>query len=392
MTQSNADETSLPIVFIDDAHTFGGAQIAMAWAIRVLLRNTAERIVCVSTAKTSQVVREIAGNDPRLEFIECPKALPLNVFSFPLRLWPFLSIVRRLRRSGVRAWWLNLSGIEFCLAPQVVLKSLGEKPRAWLHNTERFAFFNTRASWSRRALSRLRDRIADRWLFGIHSWIITPSKSTEIEMLARIRGTRRPSTGYLYYPTIGEQHPQTHPEGAVEDPGDGAIHLWMIGRVEYGHKNNLAALDAMQVLKRAGTDATLMVVGDGPDMADFKSSAEASGLADKISFLGWQTDPWRTVPQNSLVFIPSFYESMSLVAREAMIRGLRLVASPIPVFREWIPAPLLSDDFSAQAFADRILDVQHMNEQALLALYATALARFSDSIFKESFLAYTDAQ
>jgi hypothetical protein len=155
-----SDRKQQPLVFIDDAHTFGGAQIALACGIRVILQTTEDSVVCVCTTRTRQAIQAIAGTEERLDFVECPSALPLNIISFPLRLIPFLRIVMRLRRTGVRAWWLNLSGIEFCIAPQMVLMALGETSHAWLHNTQSFAFFNGNSSRLRRWLSSIRDQIA----------------------------------------------------------------------------------------------------------------------------------------------------------------------------------------------------------------------------------------
>jgi glycosyltransferase involved in cell wall biosynthesis len=232
--------------------------------------------------------------------------------------------------------------------------------------------------------------MADRWLFGIYSWIIAPSRSSAKEVKARTCGERLPTVGHLYYPTIGEPpSPNRIPEANDGGPWDGPIDLWMIGRVEYGHKNNLAALDALEILNDAGRDVSLTVVGDGPDMADFVARSRALGVAGKIKFLGWRVDPWETVPKNAMIFIPSTYESMSLVAREAMMKGIRLTASPIPVFHEWIPGRLIADDFSVRAFAEKVVDVQSLSKGDLLSLYATALGKFSDRIFVESFMDYT---
>jgi hypothetical protein len=384
-----SDRKQQPLVFIDDAHTFGGAQIALACGIRVILQTTEDSVVCVCTTRTRQAIQAIAGTEERLDFVECPSALPLNIISFPLRLIPFLRIVMRLRRTGVRAWWLNLSGIEFCIAPQMVLMALGETSHAWLHNTQSFAFFNGNSSRLRRWLSSIRDQIADRWLFGIYSWLITPSQSSALEMLARIRGTKRPKSGHLYCPTIGDL-PTPNQNSEAEDCGSwGPIDIWMIGRIEYGHKNNLVALDVLEILHRAGKEAILTVLGEGPDLVDFKVQSSMRGVANRIRFLGWKTDPWKTVPRNALVFIPSFYESMSLVAREAMMRGIRLTVSPIPVFREWIPNHLIADSFSAQAFADKIFDIQSLKKKELLEIYSVALTKFSDAIFVKQFMEFT---
>jgi glycosyltransferase involved in cell wall biosynthesis len=270
----------------------------------------------------------------------------------------------------------------------MVLMAFGETSHAWLHNTQSLAFFNVRSSRWGRWLSSIRDEIADRWLFGTYSLLVTPSQSSALEMLGRIRGNKRPKSGHLY-PAIGDL-PTPNQNSEAEDGGScGPIDLWMIGRIEYGHKNNLVALDVLETLHSAGKDANLTVLGDGPDLADFKLQSSMRGVAKRIRFLGWKTDPWKTVPRDALVFIPSLYESMSLVAREAMIRGICLVCSPIPVFQEWIPIRLIADSFSAQAFADKIIDVQSLKKEELLEIYSVALTKFSDDIFVRQFMAFT---
>jgi glycosyltransferase involved in cell wall biosynthesis len=379
------------IVFIDDAHTFGGAQIAMAWAIRVLLRNTTESIVCVSSSATWKAVAQIAGEQTRLTYIECPSALPLNLFTFPIRLLPFFFLLRRIKQQGARAWWLNLSGIEFCLAPRFALALLGERPEAWLHNTERFTFFYKRASFARRVLSRLRDIIADRVLFRLYKRLITPSLSSVTEVQRRIRDAPRPVVMRMYYPMITPQTPPVGRASIVQELPSNVLNLWMIGRVEYGHKNNEVALEVLISLITSGREAHLTVVGDGPDMEDFRRRVAEGRLTEQVTMLGWQTYPWEQVPSNAMIFIPSVYESMSLVAREAMIRGLRVVASPIPVFLEWSPHALLAKDFSAASFTEKVQEIETMGHEELLALYSVALARFSDDLLLSTFYSYTEA-
>ncbi len=385
------NRSDFPIVFIDDAHTFGGAQIAMGWGIRAVLGATNAKVVCVCAAKTREALRGIVDEEPRLEFIECPGAMPLNFISFPFRVPGFLGILRRLQRRGVRAWWLNLSGIEFCLAPLLSLKALGETPRGWLHNTERFSFFFQHGSRARGWLSSIRDGVADRLLFGLYPMIATPSRASATSLQARISGRKRPAICPIYCPSSGAESVSQPLAGETGDcPLPEPISLWMIGRIDYGHKNNLLALHTLDTLIRRGRSVNLTIVGDGPDLDDLKLRTMALGLADRVTFLGWRKAPWETVPENAVLVIPSVYESMCLVAIDAMFRGLRLVVSPIPVFLEWVPGPLIAKEMSAQGFADKILEVASLKKINLTALCEEALMRFSDVAFSERFIRYTD--
>jgi glycosyltransferase involved in cell wall biosynthesis len=374
------------IIFIDDAHTFGGAQIALACAIGVLLDDHEICIVCVCAPATEEAVRKVAKDNSRLRFISCPPALPLNIFSFPLRIPAFWRIIGDLQKEQPYSWWLNLAGIEFCLAAQTALRFKGLKHIAWLHNAERFAYFNQRGTWPRRALSRLRDAVADRWLFKRYPLLIAPSRSTAAELTRRFRKAKQQRVEFMYCPGIQRYTPVR--ESLESVPAD-LIDIWMIGRVEYGHKNNQAALDVLHALAEPGHRVHLNVVGDGPDMTDFRAQVAASPHADKVSLLGWKADPWLGVPNGAIIFVPSHYETMSIVAREALARGLRLTASPIPVFGEWIPNVLLADDFTTAAFAARLLEVHAMPHEQISTLYAAALALFSDDAFRQTFRRFT---
>ena len=377
-----------PIVFIDDAHTFGGAQIALGWAVRAILRNTAERIVCVCTPRTRAAVEAIAGEHARLEFIDCPVALPLNILTFPIRLAAFFPLMLGLWRRGVRAWWMNLSGIEFCLAPLLILRLLGEHPRAWLHNVQRFSFYQPGAALARRVVNKLRDAIADHLLFNLYPVIITPSQASAKLLCNRIAHVGRAGIGHLH-PTVGRATKQGEADPAASSAEDGVLDLWMIGRVEYAQKNNLAALDVMDVLRAQGRSVRLSVIGDGPDMEDFKSSAIRRKVDNSIDYFGWRANPWALVPDKAVVLMPSVFEGMPLVAIEAMLNGTRIVTSPLAEFMEGVPKQMVAEDFSACFFADKIIEVSSMAPATVHMLYEAELAKFSEATFAERFLFYS---
>jgi glycosyltransferase involved in cell wall biosynthesis len=376
----NHFDQDFAIAFIDDARTFGGAQIALGWAIRAILRKTSWRIVCVCPTALRQAVEGIIGGNTRVEFTVCPSSLPVNIFTFPLRIATFLKLLRLLRRTGVHAWWMNLSGVEFCLAPLVVLKLLGEKPCAWLHNPQRFSLLDRWGSLNRRVFARIRDKIAEWFLFRLYSRIATPSLASAELLRGRIGSAYAPAISYLY-PTVsldsGCGSASTVPE--AECPAE--IRMWMIGRVEYCTKNNELALHLLKNILADGGTASLTIVGDGPDMKSVKSSIRDFGIVDRVKLTGWISDPWASITNDSIVLIPSFYECMPLTAIEAMLRGIPLVASPIPAFFEGVPRQMIADDFTPLAFAQRLRDVREMDREKMADLYGECLARFSESSF-----------
>lgn len=387
-------QTEAPIVFLDDAHTFGGTQVALAWVIHVVLTRTSIPVLCVCTERTRRAIEEVSdsertGLNHRLTFIEAPSALPLNIVSFPLRLFAYAKLLRRIREQPVLAWWLNLPDIEFCLAPLVVLRAYGEKTHAYLHGTACFGAFYKNASWQRRALSWLRDGLANRFAYRLHRVLVTPSLASQHEVQARLGSSAKLIQGHLYPPSSRQTKLVQRPSVFAQETGGPTISLWMVGGVVQGHKNNLVALDVLELLLERGYDATLTLAGTGPDLQQFQREARRRELSGRITYLGWLADPWKSTPRSAVVLIPSFHETMNIVAREAMRNGLRLVVSPIPVFYEWVPERFIAANFSREAFCVKLQEVCGMDAEEIATLYAGALARFSNEVFLEEFLRFT---
>jgi glycosyltransferase involved in cell wall biosynthesis len=377
---------SRTVVFIDDAHTFGGAQIALGATVAALLSETEDTIVCVCTARTWTAIQTIAGASERLHFVEAPPAYPLNLFRFPVRIPPYLRLLRRLREAHPSPiWWLNLPDIEFGLAPLIALRAMGEWPRTYLHGTTRFSPYYAAASFPRRALSRIRDFVADRLLIGLHRQVTLPSRASQQELRERLPRSGLPLLDFLYPAMLVDLESISAPMDASQSPAR-PLNLWMIGAVVQVHKNNRLALHVLQHLRGRGYTVTLTVAGIGFDLPAFQSEAEALGIGQFITYLGWIGNPCAAAPKDAVVMIPSFHETLNMVAREAMHNGLRLVVSPIPVFREWIPDVFIAASFSVQDFSDRILDVLAIPSESVAVLYTATLQPFSREAFVEGFL------
>jgi glycosyltransferase involved in cell wall biosynthesis len=368
------------IAFVDDAHTFGGAQIAMGWAIRAILRHSPLSVVCVCTVQTWDRIRPLAEENARLRFVECAPALRLNIFTFPLRLRAIHKVLTPLLREGIREWWLNLAGIEFCLAPLIILKQHGIHPSSWLHNSETFRFYNAKGSLLRKLISCIRDASAERFVFSLYSQIMTPSHATENALKRRLRPGQQPSTGFLY-PIVGVQLEEARQNSHT----DGSVQLWMIGRVEYVSKNNTVAVEIVKRLRGQNVSAFLSVVGDGPDLRHLKATVRDSGVSDFVSFRGWQSNPWKLIPNEAIVLLPSHSEGMPLVATEAMMHGVRLVTSPLAVFHEGVPHEMVARAFSTEAFTEKIAEVSSMDDGRVRALYSEALKKFTETAFVTKF-------
>ncbi len=100
-----------------------------------------------------------------------------------------------------------------------------------------------------------------------------------------------------------------------------------IGRLssEKGHR---LLLDAIQRTQNVSSEKWhLDILGDGPERPHLESYARQLGVAQQVSFHGFQSNPYPWIARASLVCISSSYEGLPNVALESMAIGTGLVAT-----------------------------------------------------------------
>ena len=78
----------------------------------------------------------------------------------------------------------------------------------------------------------------------------------------------------------------------------------------------------------------LVVAGDGSCRATLEATAAELGIAERIHFLGYRTDPAALLANADLFVLPSLVEGFPLSVVEAMAAGVPVVASDIGGTRE----------------------------------------------------------
>jgi glycosyltransferase involved in cell wall biosynthesis len=101
-----------------------------------------------------------------------------------------------------------------------------------------------------------------------------------------------------------------------------------VGRLE-PRKGTATLLEALAVLRAAGHDAGLAVVGDGPLRSELVASAERLGIAPHFSMLGDRSDVCEILAALDLFVLPSRTEGMSNALLEAMAMELPVVATAV---------------------------------------------------------------
>ena len=93
-------------------------------------------------------------------------------------------------------------------------------------------------------------------------------------------------------------------------------------------KNTRIVIEAFHLVQ-ARVKARLVLLGTGPDLEEMKQQCQDLGISDKVSFLGNVTHTEEIIPNADCIFQPSFHESFSMVALEAMACKVPTVTSNV---------------------------------------------------------------
>lgn len=102
----------------------------------------------------------------------------------------------------------------------------------------------------------------------------------------------------------------------------------------------------LHALARLGPTAgapRLLIVGHGEARAALEADAQRLGVADRVSFLGYQDNPFRFMRRATIFALPSRFEGFPNVLVEAMLCGVAVVAADC----HWGPSEILGTDQKA---------------------------------------------
>ena len=126
--------------------------------------------------------------------------------------------------------------------------------------------------------------------------------------------------------------------------------------VDY-RKGQTVVIDAAAQLRKRGYPIRVLFIGDGDKRAEFEACAARAGLGDDVRFAGWKSgfaQVQQELCKGHFFLFPSRGEGLPRSVIEAMASGLLCFGSNIDGVAELLDEDCLVEQFSGQAFADRI--------------------------------------
>jgi glycosyltransferase involved in cell wall biosynthesis len=171
---------------------------------------------------------------------------------------------------------------------------------------------------------------------------------------------------------------------------DGTFTVLFVGRL-VAAKGVRHLVPVLARLRAQGIDATLRVVGDGPERRAVEQAAIAAGVSESVRLDGLVSPEAvrAAMREADALLLPSLSEGLPLVVVEAMAEGLVPVVSRLPVMDDVVTHDVdglvfdLGDEAGMVAAIQLLVDVER-REALSSAAHATALRRFSIQVCGES--------
>lgn len=193
--------------------------------------------------------------------------------------------------------------------------------------------------------------------FQIH--IITISQAIG-QWLVQVEGLPAAKMRVIHYALEAEQFRQCHPPPPLLT----TIPCPIIGTVSrlLHQKGVHVLIDAFARCVQHYPQASLLIIGDGPERSNLEKQVQACGLAGRVHFLGHLPTPAVSAMMRAFdVFaLPTFGEGFGLVLLEAMAWGRPVVASNVMAISEIVlhgETGILVPADNATALADALLQL-----------------------------------
>lgn len=344
MNERTGISRTVKVFFCDDAHTFGGTQIALIRLIRLLSDTGKMNLTCVLNRNNSQLIDAVR----QLDTVKVLEGYGIGKLYF---LRNFFDFAARKKVSECFAKYkpdvviINQAGIEFGLNYQAVAKRMKIPYLGWMHNPVSFNELLNSQSISRKCMSYLRDYIAEKFLFPRYKGFITVSEYAKNVLIARKVPGSKISTipnsitfNEVYRYDVGIVN-------AISRWKDKSSIIGIIGRIEFCTKGHDLLVKAALNLKEKGFAYKYIVIGNGNDQSQLEEMIKQYGLSDEFLLAGWIDDVRPLLELFDLVVVPSRHETFGLTALEAICCGTKVIGSSIQALKSILhPSHIFTSD------------------------------------------------
>ena len=154
--------------------------------------------------------------------------------------------------------------------------------------------------------------------------------------------------------------PEAYTAAIKPFPNSRPLRLISVGTLETLYKAPDIQIECVRLLREAGLDARLTLVGDGKHRGKLISLAAKKGLAEVVTFRG-QLPSGQAIgdelDQAHIFIMPSLAEGLPRSLLEAMARGLPCVGTSVGGIVELLSETDLVPPRNARALADRITEI-----------------------------------
>ena len=185
----------------------------------------------------------------------------------------------------------------------------------WIHNDVRIKLQN---EWKYRVLWK-----AFKGKFKYFDGFVPVSAALEEPFRAMSGVEDKPFTVIQNYIDVGEIHRKMAEECPDLEIDESCMNFVALGRLCHQKGYDIMLDTFAEALKRRD-GLRLYIIGDGPDRQALEEQRERLGLADKVTFLGNQPNPYRYMARMDAFLSTSRYEGQPLNIMEAMAVGLPL--------------------------------------------------------------------
>lgn len=128
-------------------------------------------------------------------------------------------------------------------------------------------------------------------------------------------------------------------------------------RVVFQHKGQDVAVRIASRLRQGGAQVHWVVLGDGPDLGRLVDLVHKANLEDRFHFLGWRQDIQAILTAFDAVALPSRFEGLPLVAVEAAVAGVPVIAYAVDGLIDLLDPPFVVSPGDEAKFGATLLQV-----------------------------------